>query len=114
MKEKLTKARQLLVKAEEELAKYKANKNFAYASQAAEKCWVIINFIIESKLNIELRTGSIKVIKPYANELGLGQLATDCYTLHVYHYEGEKFVVYDEDLIYLIESCLEQEKELLR
>jgi len=105
MKNKKNKASDLLRKAEQELNKYKSTKNFTYSSQAAEKCWVACNLIIERKLNIELRTGSIRKITPYAEKADMGEITSQCFNLHVYHYEGSQAWT-EEDLIYMIRSAI--------
>ncbi len=105
MKNKLKKAKDLLQEAEAELKKYKFTKNFTYSSQACEKCWVACNLIIEQKAGIELRTGSIEGVMPYAEKVGMANITQACFTLHVYHYEGSQ-AYSEKDLIYSLKNAI--------
>lgn len=88
-----------------ELRRYKSTRNFTYASQASEKCWVVCTLIIEQRLRIELRTGSIRKIIPYATELGMEDITRRCFALHQYHYEGS-LAFTEEDLDYEIGDAI--------
>lgn len=103
----------MLRKAELELQKFKATRNFTYSSQACEKCWVVCNLIIEHKLHIELRTGSIRNVMPYAVRLKMGEITRQCFALHQYHYEGSQ-AYSNDDLIYDLTNAIQTLKKIAR
>ena len=86
IKDKIGKVRRLLKEAKVELERFKKNKSFEFSSQAAEKCWVACNLIIEHRCRVELRTGNIHKIIPFATKLGMSELTWECFNLHInYH-----------------------------
>ena len=109
MENKLSKIKELLMKAQSELNNYKSSGKFTNLSQACEKTWVAFVLLLELKSGKEIH--GTKAIRPIALELGLDLLYANARNLHNMHYEGvpdfnDADVVDIQDTIYDVKRAL--------
>ena len=110
IQEKKSKIKQLLVRAKDELSKYRSYKKFANLSQACEKTWVAFALLVELKTGKEL--SSNHSIEIESDNLGTfySILYRDCFILHVVHYEGGYPDLNEQNLLNKIVVCISKIK----
>jgi hypothetical protein len=111
LKGKLSKIKELLKRAEDELAKYEVSDRFVNMSQACEKTWVAFNLLVEEKSGKEIK--GTQGVMNVAYELGLGLLYERAWNLHVLHYEGS-VGINESDFIERVRNTIFDVKRELR